>query len=285
MRVAVIQMNAAGERDDNLARAIRLIERAARKGAQLVLLPEYATYSGRYEHLAAVAETISGPTTEQFAACARQHGIYLHTGSLIERSPAADRFYNTSLVFDPQGALIAAYRKVHLFDVEIPGLVSEHESRAILPGDTLCLAQLPELVLGLSLCFDLRFPEMYRQMALAGAEAFAVPAAFTRATGRAQHWEVLLRARAIENHAYVLAAAQYGRDAAGRWRYGNSMIVGPWGEVLAAAPEEGEHVLIADVQRTLVHRRRREMPVLSLRRPDAYATLGEHLGSLQAGAP
>jgi len=277
MRVAVIQMNAAGERDANLACVLRLIERAARQGAQLVILPEYATFLGGYERFAEMAETIPGPTTEHLAACARQHGIYLHAGSLLERSPVPDRFYNTSLVFDRQGALIVTYRKVHLFDVDIPGLVSERESRATLPGDTLCLVELPELVLGLSLCFDLRFPEMYRQMALAGAEAFAVPAAFTRATGRAQHWEILLRARAIENHAYVLAAAQYGRDAAGGWRYGNSMIVGPWGEVLAAAPEEGEHVLIADVQRSLVQRRRREIPVLSLRRPDVYTTLGTHI--------
>ncbi len=277
MRVAVIQLNAAGGRDENLAHALRLIEQAARRGAQLVLLPEYATFLGRYEDFPAAAESIPGPTTERLAACARQHSIYLHAGSLIERSPVAGRFYNTSVVFDPKGVLLATYRKVHLFDVQVPGLVSDYESQAILPGDALCVVELPELVLGLSLCFDLRFPEMYRQMSMAGAEAFAVPAAFTRVTGRAQHWEILLRARAIENQAYVLAAAQHGRDAAGRWHYGNSMIVGPWGEVLAAAPEEGDHVLIAEVQRALVHRRRREMPVLRMRRPDAYATLGYDL--------
>lgn len=276
MRVAVVQMNVARERTANLECALQLIERAARRGAQLVVLPEYATFLGSLERFPAVAETIPGPTTETLAACARQYGIYLHAGSLIERSSMPDRFYNTSLVFDPQGALIATYRKIHLFDVDLPALANEHESQVILPGDTLCLVQLPELVLGLSLCFDLRFPEMYRHMALAGAEAFAVPAAFMRVTGRAQHWEILLRARAIENHAYVLAAAQSGRDGAGRWHYGNSMIIGPWGEILAAAPEEGEYVLIADVQRTLVQRRRREMPVLNLRRPDVYTTFEAH---------
>ncbi|PWH20134.1 MAG: hydrolase [Ardenticatenia bacterium] len=276
MRVAVVQMNVTGDRDANLARALQLIEQAARRGAQLVVLPEYVTFLGEIERFADVAETIPGPTAETLAAYARQHKIYLHAGSLIERSPVAGRFYNTSLVFDPQGALIAVYRKVHLFDVDLPGLLGTHESQVIVSGDTLCLARLPELVLGLSICFDLRFPEMYRRMALAGAEAFAIPAAFMRVTGRAQHWEILLRARAIENHAYVLAAAQCGQDAARHWHYGNSMIIGPWGEILAAAPEEGECVLIAEVDRTLVQRRRSEMPVLRLQRPDVYATLGTY---------
>ncbi|MCS7259427.1 MAG: carbon-nitrogen hydrolase family protein [Anaerolineae bacterium] len=273
MRVAVVQMRVAGERDANLARALQLIEQAARRGAELVVLPEYVTFLGALERFAEAAETVPGPTTEALAACARQYGIYLHTGSLIERSPVNGRFYNTSCVLDPQGALIAVYRKVHLFDATLSGSLNERESQVILPGDALCLAQLPELVLGLSICFDLRFPEMYRRMALAGAEAFAVPAAFMRVTGRAQHWEILLRARAIENHAYVLAAGQCGRDAAGRPHYGNSMIIGPWGEILAAAPEEGECVLIARVERTLVQRRRKEIPVLQLQRPEVYATL------------
>jgi len=276
MRVAVVQMNVTGDRDANLERALRLVEQAARRDAQLVVLPEYVTFLGDLERFADVAETIPGPTTETLAAHARRYGIYLHAGSLIECSPVTGRFYNTSLVFDPQGALIAVYRKVHLFDVDLPGLLSGHESRVIVPGDTLCLARLPDLVLGLSICFDLRFPEMYRRMALAGAEAFAIPAAFMRVTGRAQHWEILLRARAIENHAYVLAAAQCGRDAAGHWHYGNSMIIGPWGEILTAAPEEDECVLIANLERTLVQKRRSEMPVLRLQRPDVYATLGNH---------
>jgi predicted amidohydrolase len=272
MRVAVVQTNSASERSENVARASALVDQAANAGAELVLLPEYVTFLGPPDRFAEMCEPIPGPTSDLLASVARRHRIYLHAGSLIEQTPFAGRYFNTSVVFGPQGELIATYRKIHLFDVNVPGQVTETESAAILPGDTLTLAALPEITLGLSLCFDLRFPEMYRHLAVAGAEAFAVPAAFARATGRA-HWEVLLRARAIENHAYVLAAAQYGQDAAGHWRYGRSMIVDPWGQTIAQAPEEGETVLVADIQRDLVQRRRREMPVLALRRPDVYGPL------------
>jgi deaminated glutathione amidase len=173
------------------------------------------------------------------------------------------------LLFDPQGRLIARYRKVHLFDVNVPGQVTDTESSVILPGQELVLAGLPEFKVGLTICFDLRFPELYRQLAVAGAEVLVVPAAFARATGRA-HWEILLRARAIENHAYVLAAAQFGQDSAGHWRHGHSMIVDPWGSILAQAAEEGEEVLVADVDPHLVARRRQQIPVLQMRRPDVY---------------
>ncbi len=272
MRVAVVQTNSASERAENVARASALVDQAVNAGAELVLLPEYVTFLGPHSRFAEMCEPIPGPSTDLLAAVARRHRIYLHAGSLIEEATPSGRFYNTSTLFDPQGELIATYRKIHLFDVNVPGQVMETESAAVLPGDSLTLATLPEITLGLSLCFDLRFPEMYRQLAVAGAEAFVVPAAFTRATGHA-HWEVLLRARAIENHAYVLAAAQYGRDAAGLWRHGRSMIIDPWGQLLAQAPEEGEMVLVADIRRDLVLRRRREMPVLALRRPDVYASL------------
>jgi len=273
MRVAVIQLNATADREENVEKALSLVHRAAANGAELVVLPEYTTYLGPYGLFEEMSEPIPGPTTARLADAARRHGIYLHGGSLIERSPMAGRYYNTSTVFNPRGELIATYRKVHLFDVDVPGEVSDRESQAILPGDALVTVPLQEMVLGLSICFDLRFPELYRALALAGAEAFAVPAAFARATGRV-HWEILLRARAIENHAYVLAAAQYGQDAAGHWRYGHSMIIDPWGQVLASGGEDGEEVLLADVQREVVWRRRREMPVLTMRRPAVYASLG-----------
>jgi predicted amidohydrolase len=273
MRVAVIQMNSAAERDENVARALALVGRAAAEGAQLVALPEYMTFLGPYRRFAEMSEPVPGPTTDRLADAARRHCIYLHGGSLIERSPVAGRYYNTSTVFDPQGELIATYRKVHLFDVNIPGQVTDTESRAILPGDALRIVSLSQITLGMSICFDLRFPELYRALAAAGAEVFAVPAAFARATGRV-HWEVLLRARAIENHAYVLAAAQHGQAVGGGWRYGRSMIIDPWGQVLAAAAEEGEEVLIADIRREIVVRRRHEMPVLTMRRPDIYGSLG-----------
>ena len=269
MQVAVIQMNSGGGREQNVTRALALVDQAADQGAQFILLPEYMTFLGPYSEFAEMSESVPGPTTERLAAKARQHGIYLHGGSLIEKSADPHRFYNTSLLFDPIGELIARYRKIHLFDVNIPGQVSDTESKRILPGDDMVVVDLPEFRLGMSICFDLRFPEFYRQMAVAGAEVLVVPAAFSRATGRA-HWEILLRARAIENHAYVLAAAQFGKDGASTWRYGRSMIVDPWGTIMAAAPEAGEAVLVVEVQRERTLRRRQQMPVLEMRRPDIY---------------
>lgn len=277
MRVAVIQLNASANREKNVERALSLVQHAAADGAELVVLPEYVTFLGPYRYFEEMSEPVPGPTTERLADAARRDGIYLHGGSLIERSSVPGRYYNTSTVFNPQGDLIATYRKVHLFDVDVPGLVTDRESQAVLPGDALSLVPLPGITLGLSICFDVRFPELYRALALAGAEAFTVPAAFARATGRV-HWEILLRARAIENQAYVLAAAQYGQDAAGHWRFGRSMIIGPWGEVLAVAGEEGEQVLLADVEREAVWRRRQEMPVLTVRRPEVYGSLGRLTG-------
>ena len=269
MQVAVIQMNSGGEYEHNVARSLALVDQAADQGAEFMLLPEYMTFLGSYRQFAESSESVPGPTTERLAAKARQHGIYLHGGSLIEKSDDPHRFYNTSLLFDPAGELIARYRKIHLFDVNIPGQVSDTESKTILPGDDIVVVGLPEFKLGMSICFDLRFPEFYRQMAVAGAEVLVVPAAFTRVTGRV-HWEILLRARAIENQAYVLAAAQYGKDGAGTWRYGRSMMVDPWGAIMAAAPEVGEAVLVVEVRREHSLRRRQQMPVLEMRRPDIY---------------
>ncbi len=269
MQIAVIQMNSGGTREQNVTRALALVDQAADRGAQFILLPEYMTFLGPYSEFAEMSESVPGPTTERLAAKACQRGIYLHGGSLIEESADPHRFYNTSVLFDPEGELIARYRKIHLFDVNIPGQVSDAESKKILAGDDIVVVDLPELRLGMSICFDLRFPELYRRMAVAGAEVLVVPAAFTRATGRA-HWEILLRARAIENHAYVLAAAQYGKDGASTWRYGRSMIIDPWGTMVAAAPEVGEAVLVVEVQREHVQRRRQQVPVLEMRRPDIY---------------
>jgi len=268
MRAAVIQISSGTDRAGNVERALALVDRAARLGARLVVLPEYMTYLGRFEGLAAVAETVPGPTSVRLAAKAREHGIYLHGGSLIERSPRPDRFYNTSLLYGPEGQLLATYRKIHLFDVDVPGQVTVRESQAFLPGDTLAIAPAGDLQLGLSICFDLRFPELYRALAIRGAEVLLVPAAFAQATGRV-HWEILLRARAIENHAYVLAAAQYGQDAAGRGYYGHSLIVDPWGAVLGELPD-GEGILLADLDPEQVRQRRQQVPVLELRRPAAY---------------
>lgn len=270
MRVSVIQLNSCQDRDANVEKAIKMIDRAVYQGAQFVQLPEYTTFMGHYSKYDQFAESVPGPTSEAIAAKARQHGVTIHAGSLIERSPIPEKFYNTSLLFNSKGELIAQYRKVHLFDVDIPGKVTIKESSILVPGNQLVLVDLPEFCLGMSICFDLRFPELYRTLALAGAEVFAIPAAFTRNTGEA-HWHILNRARAIENHAYVLAAGQCGADAHGHYCYGHSLIVDPWGVILAEAPAEEQTILIADIDIEQVHKCREQIPVLNVNRPEIYS--------------
>jgi len=267
MRAAVVQMNSGDDRVQNVERALELVDRAADQGATFVALPEYMTYLGPYEGFAGASETVPGPTSERLADKARQRGIYLHGGSLIEKSPREDRFYNTSVLFDPQGELIALYRKIHLFDVDVPDGVTDTESSTILPGETLVNVDAAGFQIGLSICYDLRFPEMYRRLAAAGAELLIIPAAFARHTGQA-HWEVLVRARAIENLAYVLAPGQHG-EASGSRFYGYSMIVDPWGQILNVVAD-GDAVVIAELDREEVLRRREQIPVLKVRRPDLY---------------
>jgi deaminated glutathione amidase len=269
MRVSVIQMNSSLDRETNVEKALRLIDRAAGEGAQFVMLPEYATFFGDYDQYKKNSEAIPGPTFEAMSAKARQHGITIHTGSLIERTPQPGKFYNTSLVFNPKGELLAKYRKVHLFDVDVPGKITDKESSVVLPGDHLVVVKLPEFSLGLSICFDLRFPELYRPLALAGAEVLAIPAAFARGTGEA-HWHILVRARAIENHAFVLAAGACGADLQGHYCFGHSLIVDPWGVILAEAPGEEETILVTDIDIAQANKRRMQIPVLNVRQPDVY---------------
>ncbi len=268
MRVAVVQMNSGADTARNVGRALELVDQAASRGARLAVLPEYMTYLGPAEGRGAAAEPIPGPTTRVLGERARAHEMFILCGSLVERTERADRFANTSVLIDPQGRIAAIYRKVHLFDVNVPDGVTEQESATIEPGDSLVTAEVGELLVGLSICFDLRFPELYRALAAAGATVLAVPSAFYEATGRA-HWEILLRARAIENHAYVLAAAQHGINGAGNRMHGHSMIVDPWGTVLATVAA-GDAVLTADVDPGEALRRRRQVPVLAARRSAAY---------------
>jgi predicted amidohydrolase len=268
MRVAVVQMNSTSERSHNVERALALIDHAVDRGATFVLLPEYMTYRGAYDGFAGASEPIPGPTSERLAASARRHSIYLHGGSLIERTAQPDRFYNTSLLFDPQGELIARYRKIHLFDVRVDDAVIDTESRIIRAGDTLVTVDVAGFKIGMSICYDLRFPEMYCALSAAGAEVLVVPSAFTAYTGKS-HWEILLRARAIENFAYVLAPAQHGPGEGDNLCYGHSMIIEPWGEILAAA-SDGDQVVVADLDRNQVIRRRQQIPVFHARRSEIY---------------
>ncbi len=277
MRVAAIQTTAGPERDANLEHAAGLVEQAAAHGARLVVLPEYFAVAGDADTLRRSAETLTGPTVTWAARLAARLRISLVAGTFPERAEGdpAGRVFNTSCLIGPNGEIEARYRKVHLFDVELEG-ATVRESAGIAPGSELCTSPLapeggatvPEL--GLSICYDLRFPELYRVLALHGATLVSVPAAFTAATGP-HHWEVLLRARAIENQVYVVAAAQVGVLPRGMPRcHGHSMIVDPWGTVLAEQEQPEPGVVVADTDDATLERIRTQLPVLAHRRPDAY---------------
>ncbi|GAA3450433.1 carbon-nitrogen hydrolase family protein [Dactylosporangium matsuzakiense] len=235
MRVAVCQLNARDDRAENLKAARNLLQRAADGGADIAVLPEYVDYLGR-AHTAPAPESVDGEFGTFFADAARELGMWVHAGSFHETGPDPEHTYNTTLVFDRSGALAATYRKIHLYDVEIPGRVSYRESATVAPGDATSSVDVERIRLGLSICYDLRFPELYRQLAIEGATVLVVPAAFMLHTGR-DHWEVLLRARAIENQCYVLAAGQIGNHDPDRTCFGRSMVVDPWGTVIAQAPD------------------------------------------------
>jgi predicted amidohydrolase len=269
MRVALVQINSRHDKEANLRRAEELIDEAAATGARLVALPEYVNYLGPRDGHEEVAETVPGPITERFGAKAGQHGIYLLGGSFHERSNTPGKYYNTSVLFGPNGDILASYRKIHLFDIDLTGNVSANESGSILPGDEIVTATVDGHKVGLSICYDLRFPELYRLLALQGAEILFVPAAFTMYTGK-DHWHTLLKARAIENQAYVIAPGQVGAHEPNDQRcYGHSLVVDPWGVVLADAPNK-EGVVTAELDFEELRKIRRQLPSLANRRPSAY---------------
>ena len=265
--VVAIQMSSTPEKRENFEAAERLIRDAVSAGAELVALPELWSCHGLEKVYRENAEPIPGPATEFLGGLARELGVWLLGGSILEGESGAQRLFNTSTFFDPSGELIAVYRKIHLFDVKAPD--REYlESRTIAPGREIVTAKAGVATLGLSVCYDLRFPELYRLLTLKGAEILAVPAAFTLLTGK-DHWELLLRARAVENQAYVVAPAQWGRKADGRWTYGRSMIVDPWGTLLATCPDRDGYAL-ATLDLDYLDRFRTDFPALANRRPETY---------------
>jgi predicted amidohydrolase len=265
--VAAIQMSSTPDKKENLETAGRLIDAASSSGADLVALPELWSCHGLESAYRDNAEPIPGETTQFLANCARERGIYLLGGSILERDPHLSKLHNTSMLFRPDGEMVALYRKIHFFDVKAPD--REYlESGTIAPGEEIVTAKAGATTLGLSVCYDVRFPELYRLLALRGAEVLMVPAAFTLQTGK-DHWELLLRARAVENQAFVVAPAQWGQKADGRWTYGRSLIVDPWGTVLAQCPDrDGFALAILDVG--YLDHLRRDFPALENRRPEAY---------------
>src|SRR4051812_20792723 len=267
LRVALVQTDATDDVAANIACAADLADKAAADGARLVALPEYLQYRGDDEGFRASARPIPGPHTTPFSDVARRRDAWILVGSTAETSPDPRRPSNTSALIAPDGTIAATYRKIHLFDVAVDDGPVDTESARVTAGDSLVTADVDGATLGLTICYDLRFPELYRALALAGARILTVPANFTERTGR-DHWEVLLRARAIENGAFVLAPSQIGGPP-GQPAYGRSMIVDPWGTIVAQAPD-APGVIVADVETDRVAAVRRQIPVLSNRRPEAY---------------
>jgi predicted amidohydrolase len=257
---AAIQMNAGPDKAANLERAERLVRVGAARGANLVALPEVFNWRGKRNEQAAAAETLDGQSLMLMSRLARELQIHLVAGSITEHVAGDSRCYNTSALIAPDGKQLAVYRKIHLFDVDLPGRVTVRESDAKLAGADVVTAATPLGAIGLSICYDLRFPELYRRLTFAGAQILSVPSAFTFPTGEA-HWETLIRARAIENQAYVIAPAQFGPNVYGYNDYGNSMIVDPWGRVLARAADQ-EGVVVAPIDLEYQDRVRRELPAL-----------------------
>lgn len=268
MRVGAVQMNSTGDTEANLACADRLVREAAARGAELVVLPEKWSVLGAPEEMDAGAEPLDGRFTRWAREIATELGIDLVAGSVLERVAGQVKRSNTSVHVDPTGEIRAVYRKLHMFDVEVDGVIYA-ESRHEQPGDEVITSEVADGTrLGMSICYDIRFPELYRALAAAGAEMIAIPAAFTLATTR-DHWEVLVRARAIENQCFVIAPNQIGTHAPGQRSGGRSMIVDPWGLVLATAPDT-ESAIVADLDFENLHQIRRRLPALTHRRPDLY---------------
>jgi predicted amidohydrolase len=280
--VATVQLNSTADKAANIAAADRFTRAAAADGAKLVVLPEKWSVLGRDEDLRAGAEPLDGPAISWARELARELEIDLVAGSIVERLPGGG-LANTSVHVAPSGELRAAYRKLHMFDVEVEGR-AYRESAVTAPGDEIVLSATADGVeLGLAICYDLRFPELFRALAVRGARVLALPSAFTLPTTR-DHWEILVRARAIENELFVIAANQVGPHPGGHRSGGRSLIVDPWGIVLARARDvEGEGHIVADLDLARQAEIRAQLPVLDHRRPGIYG--GPAVASPQAGAP
>jgi deaminated glutathione amidase len=268
LRVAAVQLNSSADLAENLAVADRLTRAAAADGAILIVLPEKWTAMGSAEDLRAAAEPLDGVALGWARALARELEVELIAGSVLERITGQEKLANTSVHVDRDGEIEAVYRKMHMFDVEVGGR-SYCESALEEPGEEIVLSRCADGVeLGLSICYDLRFPELYRILAVRGARVIALPAAFTLATTR-DHWETLVRARAIENQAFMIAANQWGPHPAAQHSGGRSMIVDPWGVVLAQAAD-GEGHIVADLDLERQAEIRSSLPALANRRPRSY---------------
>ena len=271
MKIAAIQMRSGPEPEANLAALRPMVAEAAAAGARYVLTPEVTVaFAENREGLARVAGPFeNNPWLAQLSALAREHQIHLHIGSMAVALEDG-RFANRSVLFGPDGAVVTTYDKIHLFDATIAGLNAYKESATYRGGEAAVTAQVDEVTLGLAICYDMRFPALFNALANAGAQVLAVPAAFTVPTGQA-HWETLLRARAIETGSYVIAAAQGGAHQNGRSTYGHSMIIDPWGKIIAAAGNDEPGIIYADIDLAHVDEVRGRVPALANARPFSLA--------------
>lgn len=255
-------MSAAEDADGNIAKAVRMIRAAKRKGAHLACLPEVFHYRGNHKKFPQMAQRLSSPMIQKFRRLAAQFNIAILLGSVIEKSAERGKFYNTSILISEKGKVAGVYRKMHLFDIHLRGQMEVSEPEHILPGKKTVVSDLCGVKAGLSICYDLRFPELYRKLASRGAKMVFVPSNFTEKTGKA-HWEILLRARAIENQIFIIAPAQTGiNPASGIRSFGTSLIIDPWGRVLARGRRAGEEIVTASLDFRRLEKLRREFPVL-----------------------
>lgn len=269
MRVAVCQLNSQDNKEKNLATAERLVREAAADKADLIALPEYSEYQGPKEGAMEAAEAEGGPTTQRFAALAKELGVSILLGSIRIKDSESDRCSNRSMLFGSDGQMNAQYNKLHLYDVDLPGRITYRESDTVKPGSEIVTGEVDGHKVGLSVCYDVRFPELYRLQALAGAEILFIPAAFALYTGR-DHWETLLRARAIENQCFVIAPGQVGPYPPAGACNGRSMVIDPWGTVLTCMRDDIGYA-IADLDFAQQTKVREELPALKNRRIDMYS--------------
>jgi len=266
--ISVCQMKVVNQKDRNLEKAEEMIKKSSQLGAELVVLPEMFNTPYQTNLFPYYAETYPGPTTDFLARTARENNVCIVGGSIPEISEDG-KIYNSSFVFDEEGNLIGRYRKIHLFDVDIPGKISFKESQTLSAGSQLSIINYKSIRLGLIICYDCRFPELARAIALKGAKLLIIPAAFNFTTGPA-HWELIMRSRAVDNQLYVIAASPARNTEADYQAWGHSMIVDPWGTVVKQA-DEGEEVVHAELDLSAVDKVRQQLPLLKQRRTDLYS--------------
>ncbi|MGR3311179.1 MAG: carbon-nitrogen hydrolase family protein [Candidatus Brocadiales bacterium] len=267
--VAAVQLNSGEDKEKNLKIACGLIDRATALGARVVILPEMFNCYTTMAAMVRCAENVNGPTINALTKKAKENKINIICGSIFEKAEKDGRAYNASVALNSEGEILEIYRKIHLFDVDISGQVTFKESQGVASGNKIVTVEIEGFTAGITICYDLRFPELFRTLTLRGAQIIFMPSAFTAATGRF-HWEALLKARAIENQVYIVAANQFGTHPNGLKSYGRSMIIDPYGRVIAEAGTDGETVITSTLDMDLMENTRKEMPLLQHRRGDLY---------------